>query len=59
LAISNPDNTLVEPTASYANKHCLRTFITETTPPPPLFSTSTPTPEQSPTDLPTVSPTDG
>jgi len=56
LGIPNQDNVLVEPTASYANKHCLRSLITETTEPPPFFSTSTPTLEITPTETETTIP---
>ena len=52
------DNSMIEPTSSYAYNHCQRSLITETTAPPPLFSTSTPTPPGAPTDVPTDVPTE-
>jgi hypothetical protein len=46
MGIQNPDNSLVEPTAAYAYNHCQRTFITETTEPPPQNETPTPLPTE-------------
>ena len=50
MVIPHSDNPLVEPTAMYAYNHCQRTFITETTEPPPQSETATPPPTEPPSD---------